>query len=131
MRRMLNNITDSLADSAMLEMGVDVNRTAERRPATAPVPLLAKLKRFFRSFSITTADAALLEIGVLSERPVGKPGAVRETLEENLIEAAFAEAADYDDIHRAILQDRSSGQDIICPDECQYGDNDTCFRHAA
>jgi hypothetical protein len=30
----------------------------------------------------------------------------KETLEEHLMEVAFAEAADYDDIHKAILQER-------------------------
>jgi len=29
----------------------------------------------------------------------------RETIEENLIEIAFAEAADYDDIHTAIIME--------------------------
>ncbi len=127
MKRLLNNITDTLADAAMLEMGVDVNRTAEHRTAAAHVPLMATLKRFFQNFSITMADAALLEIGVSPERSAEKRAAVRQTLEENFIEVAFAEAADYDDIHKAILREHRSEQDIIRPEECQYGDNDVCF----
>ncbi len=121
MKRLLNNIKDLLADASKLERAVDVKGTAEHRPATA-LPLLAKLERFFRSFSITMADAALLEIGVLSERPAGKQRSVLKALEENLIEVAFAEAADYDDIRKAILRERCPDQDITRPDECPYED---------
>ncbi len=120
MKRLLNNITDSLADAALLEMDVEVETTDNE-------PLMATVKRFFRNFSITMADAALLEIGVLPERRAGKTGAVRETLEENLIEVTFAEAADYDDIHKAILSEHLTEQDLVHPDECQYSDNDVCF----
>ncbi len=125
MKRILNNITDTLADAAMLEMGVDVKTGANHRPAREP--LLATLKRFFQNFSITMADAALLEIGVSPDRSNQERGAVREMLEENFIEVAFAEAADYDDIHNAILREHRTVQDIIRPDECQYGDNEVCF----
>ena len=51
-------------------------------------------------------DAALLEEGIRPESviaPVCDP--FEETLEENLVEVAFAEAADYDDIHKAILHE--------------------------
>ena len=86
MKRLLNKITDILADAALQEMGVD----------TAMAPAL-RLRRD------------------------------RETLEENLIEVAFAEAADYDDIHEAILREHLQERDIAHPDDCQYGDNDLCF----
>jgi len=127
MKRILNTIMDLLADAGLLEMGVDANGTAEHRTATAHVQLMAKMERFLQNFSITMADAALLERGVSPGRSDETRGAVRETLEENLIEVAFAEAADYDDIHKAILREHQSEQDIIRPEECQYGDNDVCF----
>lgn len=120
MYRLLKTITDSLADAALLEMGVETRTTTNE-------PLTASLRRFFQNFSLTMADAALLEIGVAPDRSAGKPGAVRERLEENLVEAAFAEAGDYDDIHKAILREHRSERDIVRPDECQYGDNDVCF----
>jgi hypothetical protein len=46
------------------------------------------------------ADAALLEMGVNLATPGAKAGMIRETIEKNLTEVAFAEAAVYDDIHR-------------------------------
>ncbi len=86
------------------------------------------MKRLWMRIENTLADAALLEMGVdgatVSER---RSRTFLETLEENLIEVAFAEAADYDDIHKAILKERWSERDIVHPDECQYGDNDMCF----
>jgi hypothetical protein len=36
-------------------------------------------------------------------------------------------AADYDDIHEAILREHWTDRDIAHPDDCQYGDNDLCF----
>lgn len=85
------------------------------------------MKRLLNNITDLLADAALLEMGVPVVTPAEKRGAVRETLEENLIEAAFAEAGDYDDIHEAILRERRMKQDIVHPDECQYGDNELCF----
>jgi len=89
------------------------------------------MKRLLNNITETLADAALLEMGVDIYANSRKVGAARETLEENLIEVAFAEAADYEDIHKAILRERRSEQETVHPDECQYGDNDLCFRHAA
>jgi hypothetical protein len=85
------------------------------------------MKRFLNRITDMLADAALLEMGVNVATPVAKAETVRETLEENLIEVAFAEAADYDDIHKAILREHQSERDISHPDDCQYGDNDICF----
>ena len=87
------------------------------------------MKRLLNKITDTLADAALLEMGVQVARHAVKTGGVRETLEENLIEVAFAEAADYDDIHKAILREHRSESDIVHPDECQYGDNGLCFTH--
>ena len=64
------------------------------------------MKAMFRNLSDRLVEAALIEEGA-------RPGSVlvtvcdplRESLEENLMEVAFAEAADYDDIHDAILRE--------------------------
>jgi hypothetical protein len=85
------------------------------------------MKRLLNKITDMLADAALLEMGVTVVTPVANAGTLRETLEENFIEIAFAEAADYDDIHKAILREHRSERDIAHPDECQYGDNDMCF----
>jgi hypothetical protein len=85
------------------------------------------MKRFLNRITDLLADAALLEMGVNVAAPVAKAEMVRETLEENLVEVAFVEAADYDDIHKAILGEHQSERDISHPDDCQYGDNDICF----
>ena len=85
------------------------------------------MKRLMNKITDMLADAAMLEMGVNVVMPAAQSGTVRETLEENLIEIAFAEAADYDDIHKAILREHRSERDIAHPDECQYGDNDMCF----
>lgn len=85
------------------------------------------MKNLFRKVSDSLADAALLEMGVdASLVPALRLRRDRETLEENLIEVAFAEAADYDDIHEAILREHRQERDIARPDDCQYGDNDLC-----
>ncbi len=127
MKRLLNKITDMLADAALLEMGVDVQTTAEHRSDAASEPRMSPLKRLFKNLEETLADAALLEEGVDIVSSNRRPRPDAETLEENLIEVAFAEAADYDDIHKAILRERQSERDISHPDHCQYGDNDICF----
>ncbi len=127
MKRLLNKITDMLADAALLEMGVAVGPTEVHGYEVAAESRIGMLKRFFHHFSVTMADAALLEIGLPTVRSAEQRGDVSETIEENLIEVAFAEAADYDDIHKAILKERWSERDIVHPDECQYGDNDMCF----
>lgn len=85
------------------------------------------MKRFLNRITDMLADVALLEMGVNVATHVAKAETVRETLEENLIEVAFAEVADYDDIHKAILREHQSERDISHPDDCQYGDNDICF----
>jgi hypothetical protein len=131
MKRLLNKITDTLADAALLEMGVDVQTVRVLHSKVAYETRMSPLKRFFQSISDTLADAALLEMGVNVAAPSSQAERVRETLEENLIESAFAEEADFDDIHKAILREHQVERDIVYPDECQYGDNDMRFRHAA
>jgi hypothetical protein len=85
------------------------------------------MKKLLNKITDMLADAALSEMGVKVVTPLEKAGTPRETLEENFIEIAFAEAADYDDIHKAILREHQSERDIAHPDECQYGGNDMCF----
>jgi hypothetical protein len=80
----------------------------------------------------TFADAALLEMGIdLDHSPAAAKRSVTESLEEEFVEIAFAEEADYEEIHQAILREHEDLDDRIHPDDCQYGDNDGCFRHAA
>ncbi len=85
------------------------------------------MKRFLKNITDALTDAALLEMGVPANTLLEKPETTRESLEEYLVEVAFAEAADYDDIHEAILRERRAERDIAHPDDCQYGDNDLCF----
>ena len=64
------------------------------------------MKTLFKNLLDRLTEAAMLEEGVRLEPSaptVCDP--FKETLEENLIEIAFAEAADYDDIHTAILRE--------------------------
>ena len=84
------------------------------------------MKRFLQNIEDALADSALLEMGV-AVGLVEQPKAVRESLEENFIEVAFAEAADYDQIHEAILREHRRADDMARPDECRYGDNEVCF----
>ena len=90
MKRLLNKITDILADAALLEMSVDVQTTAEHRSNTASEPSMSSLKRLFKNLEKTLADAALLEEGVDTVSPDRRSRPDAETLEENLIEVAFA-----------------------------------------
>jgi hypothetical protein len=85
------------------------------------------MKRFLAKITDMLADAALLEMGADVVTPAIKAGTVRETLEENLIEVAFSEAAAYDDIHESILREHRPERDFMHPDDCQCGDNDLCF----
>jgi hypothetical protein len=64
------------------------------------------MKTLFKNLLDRLTEAAMLEEGIRLELPVAAVCApFEETLEENLIEVAFAEAADYDDIHTAILRE--------------------------
>jgi len=102
MKRLLNNITETLADAALLEMGVDVTTTEERAAAESKEGVLA---RFFRSATDTLADAAMLEEGI--------------DIFSNYRKA------------EAELKEHRSDRDSVPPDECRHGDNEMCFRHAA
>jgi len=61
------------------------------------------MKTLFERTEDLMAEAAMAEEGTsLGAIPAEAYDPFKETLEENLIEIAFAEAADYDDIHTAI-----------------------------
>lgn len=64
------------------------------------------MKRMFRNLVDSLAQAAMFEEGVrldLSAVPACAP--LKETIEENFAEIAFAEESDYGDIHDAILRE--------------------------
>jgi hypothetical protein len=64
------------------------------------------MKTLFKRTEDLMAEAAMNEEGTsLGAVTVKGCDPFEETLEENLIEVAFAEAADYDDIHEAILRE--------------------------
>lgn len=88
------------------------------------------MKKFLNKITDIMADAALLEMGI-DVQTTAQAGAVRESFEESLIEVAFAEEGDYDDIHETILREHRQERDVAHPDDCQYGDNEVCFRKAA
>ena len=51
-------------------------------------------------------EAAMFEEGIQREPATAVAcDPLKESLEENLMEVAFAEAADYDDIHESILRE--------------------------
>ncbi len=64
------------------------------------------MKRLFRKVVDMLAQAAMLEEGVrldLTSMPACDP--LKETIEENFAEIAFAEESDYDAIHETILRE--------------------------
>jgi len=64
------------------------------------------MKTLFKNLIDTLAEAAMLEEGVRLELPTSAICDPRSgSIEENLVEVAFAEAADYDDIHQSILRE--------------------------
>ncbi|MEK6743536.1 MAG: hypothetical protein AABZ15_08000 [Nitrospirota bacterium] len=64
------------------------------------------MKTLFKNLIDNLTEAAMLEEGIRLETPAAAIcDPFKESLEENLIEIAFAEAADYDDIHTAILRE--------------------------
>jgi hypothetical protein len=69
------------------------------------------MKRFLNKITDILADAALLEMGV-DVQTIAQVGTFRESLEENLVEVAFAEEADYDDIHEAIQREHRQKRDV-------------------
>jgi hypothetical protein len=65
------------------------------------------MKSLFKKMTDNLTEAAMLEEGIRMETAATTDlDPFKETLEENLIEIAFAEAADYDNIHESILRER-------------------------
>lgn len=88
------------------------------------------MRKLFKKLEKTLADAALHEMGVMDVLPPAAPRRTfREALEEKLIEVAFAEAADYDEIHKALLREHDENSDEVRPDDCRCVVNDMCFVH--
>ena len=64
------------------------------------------MKTLFARMEELLVAAALAEQGMrLDTAPAEACDPFKESLEENLMEVAFAEAADFDEIHRAILSE--------------------------
>lgn len=61
---------------------------------------------FWKNTKYLIDEAAMEEEGSnLGPAPAEACDPLKESIEENLVEVAFAEAADYDDIHKAILRE--------------------------
>ena len=84
------------------------------------------MKRFLKNIEDALADSALLEMGV-EVKTAEQLKTIDESIEENLIEVAFAEAADYGQIHEDILWEHRRADDMVRTGDCQYGDKDVCF----
>ena len=64
------------------------------------------MKNVLKKAEYLIDEAAMEEEGsTLGPQPAEICDPFEESLEENLIEVAFAEAADYDDIHKAIIHE--------------------------
>jgi hypothetical protein len=64
------------------------------------------VKTLFKNMLDRLTEAAMFEEGIrLEPAAAAVCDPFKETFEEHLIEIAFAEAADYDDIHEAILRE--------------------------
>jgi hypothetical protein len=88
------------------------------------------MRTIFQKLEEAFADAALLEMGCnLDHATRAAKHSLTESLEENFIGIAFAEAADDEDIHKAILREHEAPDGRIHPDDCRCGDNDLCFVH--
>lgn len=65
------------------------------------------MKTLLKNLLDRLTDAAMLEEGIRPDSVIAPAvcDPLHETIEENLVEVAFAEAADYNDIHQAILHE--------------------------
>ncbi len=85
------------------------------------------MKRLFGYLERTFADAALREGGVSPAKRADQYRPEHESIEENLIEVAFAEAADYEDIHEAILREHREASKAAPSGACGQGKNEFCL----
>lgn len=85
------------------------------------------MKTFFKKIADALTESTLAEMSIDTEQKL-KTGAPEhsfaEAMEERLVEAAYAEAADYEDIKRSL---EAKKRETARPDECQFGDNDLCY----
>lgn len=95
---------------------------------------LKNIQSLFEKVEERLAASDLAEFGVTDSleldvwrTPVHTFG---ESMEEKFVEVAFAEAADYEDIHKALIAEKRQIELLVQPDECQYGDNDLCYTQA-
>lgn len=82
------------------------------------------MKKIFKKLEEMLADAALLEMGVNTVYPTAPQ---KYPLEEYFIEIAFAEAADYEEIHQAILREHQALDCLLHPGDRGYGEKRPCF----
>jgi len=105
-----------------------------RREDKTMKTLLKTIQSLFERAEERLTAAALAEFGVTDSLELAvrrKPvRTFAENMEEKLIEVAFAEAADYEDIHNALAAEQREAERLIKPDDCQYGDNDLCYADA-
>lgn len=87
------------------------------------------MKNLIKKITDALAESAIAEIEGPEALRMSKTAAThehnfKERLEERLVEVAYAEAADYEDIRKSMARER---KEIVHPDECQFGDNDLCY----
>jgi hypothetical protein len=96
--------------------------------------LLRNVQSLLAKVEDRLAAAALAEFGVTDSHKlaVGRTPlhTFAEAVEEKLVEVAFAEAADYEDIHQALVAEKRTLERLVKPDDCQFADNDLCFAEA-
>lgn len=84
------------------------------------------MKNLFNTSQKALADAALLELGVLPADSESRGAKARETIENNLVEIAFAEAADYEQIHKALSRERMQAEITGRVGDCLRDDHGLC-----
>ena len=84
------------------------------------------MKNLFTIIRGRLAEASLLELGAYPADSVPRFAKVRETIEDNLVEIAFAEAADYDQIHDAIAREKKKPDAAGRAGDCIRDDHGLC-----
>jgi hypothetical protein len=96
--------------------------------------ILKTIQSLFERVEERLAASAFAEFGVTDSLgvAVGRTPVhtFAERMEENLVEVAFAEAADYEDIHKALVAEKRETERLAQPDECRYSDKDLCYTQA-
>ncbi len=96
--------------------------------------ILKTIQSLFERMDELLAASALAEFGVTDSLDLAVKRTpmhtFAESVEKKLVEVAFAEAADYEDIHNAMVAEKRTIERLVKPDDCQYADNDLCFTEA-